>query len=241
MERLNNRWAMVVGAALALAGCQAGGESPEVPSDPPTCYDASPGVYQLVESNDSFRVISATWKPGERDDWHQHPPLVAYFLTDVDGKLHYPDGSSKAVKGSAGEVKLLGDSETHSFEHVGAEECRMILVERVHEGAAPAMPEGSQPPCYEVSGDVYKVLGENDVMRVIMGTWAPGKRDEWHSHPPLAAYAVTPTDGLLHYDGADSKPVKIDLGQVKLIAKPESHAFENAGKSECRILIVELK
>jgi quercetin dioxygenase-like cupin family protein len=241
MKSYLTRIALLLPLAVAAAGCQAGETPDGPPAEPPACYDASPDVYQLIAENASFRVIAASWDPGQRDDWHEHPPLAAYFLTDVDGKLHYPDGSSKAVKGSAGEVKLLAEGEVHYFEHVGAEECRMVLIERTHGGDVPAMPEGSKPPCYEVSADVYKVLGENDGLRVILGTWEPGKRDEWHSHPPLAAYAVTSTKGMLHYDGADSKNVTIEQGQVKLIAEPESHAFENAGDSECRILIIELK
>ena len=42
-------------------------------------YKASPDVYKLISENDQFRVIQATWKPGQRDAWHSHAgALVAY-------------------------------------------------------------------------------------------------------------------------------------------------------------------
>ena len=33
----------------------------------------SPDVYKVIAENNNTRVIPATWKPGQRDEWHSHP------------------------------------------------------------------------------------------------------------------------------------------------------------------------
>lgn len=225
---------------LLAAGCESAGPTAEPPAEPGPCYEVSPGVYTLLAENSSFRVIEARWAAGQKDQWHEHPPLAAFFVTDVNGKLHYPDGSSKDVRGKAGEVKLTAEPETHYFENLADAECRVVLFERVHAGMVPTPGPNDRPPCADASPEVYRVLAENDALRVILATWEAGKQDEWHSHPPLAAYALTPVNGRLRYQTADDKVVQGDAGMVTLLAAPESHSFQNAG-AECRMVLVELR
>ena len=42
------------------------------------------------------------------------------------------------------------------------------------------------PRSATASPDVYKVLAEDKEMRVILATWQPGQRDQWHAHPVMA-------------------------------------------------------
>jgi hypothetical protein len=37
-------------------------------------------------------VILATRRPGQRDQWHSHPALGVYFLTDCEPRVYTPDG-----------------------------------------------------------------------------------------------------------------------------------------------------
>lgn len=39
-------------------------------------YVASPDVYKVIAESNNTRVILATWKPGQRDAWHSHPPAA---------------------------------------------------------------------------------------------------------------------------------------------------------------------
>ena len=236
------RWYGCMLILLAAVGCQCTGGTPgPAADDSPLCYEASPGVYGLVAENASFRVISATWDGGERDEWHSHPPLAAYFLTDVQGRLHYRDGSSKEVRGAAGDVNLLDGGETHYFENTAGAECRMVLFERVWQGIVPKPTEDASPACYDASPEVYKIIGENDLVRVILSTWEPGKRDDWHSHPPLAAYFLTEVQGRLIYQTGLENEISGNAGMAKLLGKTEKHAYENTSDAECRVVIVELK
>jgi mannose-6-phosphate isomerase-like protein (cupin superfamily) len=120
-----------VSASLVVAGALATPVSVWAQAVAPS-YKAAPDVYKLISENDQFRVILATWKPGQRDAWHSHAgPLVAYTLTDCNSRIHMPDGKSTQVRSrKAGEVAFNPVITSHSFENVGTTECKSLLVER---------------------------------------------------------------------------------------------------------------
>ena len=97
----------------------------------PPSYKAQPDVYRLLSENEHFRVIEATWKPGQRDAWHSHAgQLAAYRLTDCSSRIHTPDGKSQVRNGEAGGVTFNPVIQSHSFENIGAKECKTIFVEK---------------------------------------------------------------------------------------------------------------
>lgn len=98
----------------------------------PLSYKASPDVYKLLAENDQFRVILATWKPGQRDVQHSHSPSVAYRLTDCKSRLFGPDGKvTREGEAKAGTVALQPDAiSSHSLENTGTTVCQTLLVER---------------------------------------------------------------------------------------------------------------
>jgi len=94
-------------------------------------YQASPEVYKLAGENDQFRVIVATWKPGQRDAWHSHVgPAATYRLTDCQARIHMPDGTYRDASGVAGRVAFNPIIPSHSFENTGTTECKVVIVER---------------------------------------------------------------------------------------------------------------
>lgn len=99
-------------------------------SAPPT-YKADPGVYQVIFENDSFRVISATWQPGQGDKSHSHSAAsIAYALTDCNLKLTSADGKVVNITAKAGSANAVGMTPSHTATNVGPAECRSILIER---------------------------------------------------------------------------------------------------------------
>jgi quercetin dioxygenase-like cupin family protein len=97
----------------------------------PTSYKASPEVYKLIAENDQFRVIQATWKPGQRDAWHSHAgALASYLLTDCKSRVHTPDGKYQERSRKAGEANFSPVIASHAVENVGTTECRLVIVER---------------------------------------------------------------------------------------------------------------
>lgn len=105
---------------------------PEVRAQPVApSYTADPAVYKLLSENEHFRVIMATWQPGQRDAWHAHAGvLTSYRLTDCTMKSHTPDGKSVERTGKAGSVSYNPVIASHSLENVGTTACRVLIVER---------------------------------------------------------------------------------------------------------------
>lgn len=66
--------------------------------DVPLSHEADPDVYRVIAENENFRVIVATWQPGQQDAPHSHPANAAYRLTDCKNRIfqsgwqHRPGG-----------------------------------------------------------------------------------------------------------------------------------------------------
>lgn len=100
--------------------------------DAPRSYIASPDVYKVVAKNNDTRIILATWKPGQRDEWHSHPPGAAvYVLTDCETlRLYSSDGQYVDGSLKAGTAEIHPVVHSHSFENRSDTECRMVFVEQ---------------------------------------------------------------------------------------------------------------
>ena len=48
----------------------------------PRSFVASPDIYKVAAQNEQYKVISVTWKPGQKDVLHSHPANGVYYLTD---------------------------------------------------------------------------------------------------------------------------------------------------------------
>jgi quercetin dioxygenase-like cupin family protein len=102
------------------------GQIPQGALDPQV---ASPDVFELLAFDSNVRVLRATWQPGQHDNLHGHPALVAYALTDITGKLTTKDNAEKPVSVHEGSALLEGPVAGHSFENLGTAPAQMLLVE----------------------------------------------------------------------------------------------------------------
>ena len=94
--------------------------------------------YKVEFENELVRVLRIKVGPGEKSIMHQHPNAVAIFLTDVNGKFTFPDGTSQDVTSKAGEARWT-PAITHMPENVGSQPFEVILVEM--KSTAPAPPK----------------------------------------------------------------------------------------------------
>jgi quercetin dioxygenase-like cupin family protein len=206
----------------------------------PIAADVSPEHYRILAENDYLRIVYANWGPEETDDMHSHPPFAAYFLTDFDGRLHYPDGTTAKMSVKAGEAIVRPADPAHLVENSLNQKSEMILVERKIEFPVETL-EDAAPLSHEMSPEVYRVIAENEYLRVVEATWQPGQRDLFHSHPPFAAYLLTDVDGLLHFPGGAPAKVRITSGKGMAQYADPSHSFENLSDKPIKMLIVEAK
>ncbi len=106
--------------------------------------------------------------------------------------------------------------------------------------AAPVL-AGDAPPSFEANPDVYKVLAENDEMRVVLATWKPGHKDKSHSHPMAAVYTITDCNARIATPDGKVREVNLKAGAARVNPAVSSHTFENVGKTECQQVLVERK
>ena len=96
-------------------------------------------------------------------------------------------------------------------------------------------------PDFTASADVYKVRAENEQYRVVEGTWKPGQRDAFHSHPAMLYYWVTPCSLRAYLPDGATREFAVTAGQAGSQAPIASHAVENVSTSECKIVMFESK
>ena len=108
------------------------GSTPSIAEDAPPASEASPEVYKVLTENDQFRVIEATWQPGQEDKRHSHPAdRVSLYQTDCELQLTNADGSQRVAKPKAGTARAISGKPvaSHSAKNVGADVCIIHIVE----------------------------------------------------------------------------------------------------------------
>ena len=98
----------------------------------PPAHVASPEVYRILAENDQFRVIEATWQPGQEDNFHSHTPdRVSLYQTDCTLRLTNADGSSRVGKPKAGTAKARTGKpvKSHKAKNLGDQVCVIRIVE----------------------------------------------------------------------------------------------------------------
>ena len=91
--------------------------------------------YKVEFENAQVRVLRVKVGSKEKSIMHQHPDAVAIFLTDVNGKFSFPNGTSEAVTSKAGDARWT-PAITHLPENAGDQPFEVILVELKSKPAA---------------------------------------------------------------------------------------------------------
>lgn len=92
----------------------------------------------------------------------------------------------------------------------------------------------------QAAGDHYKVIAENDRVRVLEYRGAPGSRTEMHGHPNVIAYAVTDAKARFHNPDGSSMDIELAAG-TGMETPPFEHSTENTGDAEAVVVLVEMK
>ena len=91
----------------------------------------------------------------------------------------------------------------------------------------------------KLSPQYYKVLLENDEVRVLEFRAKPGEKEPMHSHPSAVVYNF---EGFKVRSTVDGKTQEvIGKGGEALWRPPITHSFENIGETDVHALVVELK
>ena len=88
--------------------------------------------------------------------------------------------------------------------------------------------------------DKYKVVLENDRVRVFDYRDHPGDRTKEHTHKDFVLYVVEPFKRKLTFPNGESKTRDFKAGEV-IFMKAQTHIGENVGTHDTHAFIVELK
>jgi quercetin dioxygenase-like cupin family protein len=91
-----------------------------------------------------------------------------------------------------------------------------------------------------IAPGIYKVLLDNERVRISEVKFKPGDKVGTHSHPDHAVYVMSA--GTLQMIGADGKKkdVTVKVGDV-IWAQAETHQTINTGATQVDLLVIELK
>jgi mannose-6-phosphate isomerase-like protein (cupin superfamily) len=96
------------------------------------------------------------------------------------------------------------------------------------------------PDPIHTDGDKYKVLLENEHVRVLAYTDQPGEKTHLHQHPQFVLYTLAPFKRKLGLADGRTFEREFTAGEV-LYSRGETHCGENIGSTPTRIIMVELK
>ena len=89
-------------------------------------------------------------------------------------------------------------------------------------------------------GDKYKVLLENDRVRVLGYTDQPGEKTQQHLHPSFVVYAVGSFKRRLTLADGRVLTREFKAGDI-LYSQGETHIGENIGTTPTQVIMVEVK
>jgi len=88
--------------------------------------------------------------------------------------------------------------------------------------------------------DKYKVIFENELVRVLEYRDEPGQATQPHEHPASVMYTLSSFDRRLVAEGGESRDVTLVAGEVRWL-DAQVHSGENIGQTPTHVLFVELK
>jgi len=92
----------------------------------------------------------------------------------------------------------------------------------------------------QVAPEQFKMLLENEHVRVLEFRMKPGDKQEMHTHPATVHIELTPTK--VKITNPDGKAVEVEGKEGETIwVDPVKHTVENIGNDEIHGYIVELK
>ena len=91
-----------------------------------------------------------------------------------------------------------------------------------------------------VAPDVYKVVVENDRVRILEVRAKPGDKADMHSHPAAVAVFIAGTQARFRFPDGETREGELKSNEWRYL-EPIEHATEILGPGELHMLVIELK
>ena len=106
---------------------------------------------------------------------------------------------------------------------------------------SPAPPASAQVDALTASPDNFRLVLENDRVRVLEYSLLPGKRDHRHTHPRRVAHVIAGGTLRVHFPDGRHMDFEEKAGDTSWGDPAPLHDTENIGTTPIRILLVEVK
>ncbi|MBI3680541.1 MAG: hypothetical protein HY235_09110 [Acidobacteria bacterium] len=197
----------------------------------------APDQVKVVFENDRVRVLHFN-EPGHgKLPMHSHPAYVTVGFTTNHSKYTFPDGKTKDQRTKAGDVTYSKDM-THAFENLSDAADESIMVELKKPGAAAAAKTTLDP--VKLDPKHYKVVINNDQVRVLRAKYEPHEKSVMHEHP--ATVAVFVSGGHVKFTLPDgTSQDNNSKAHDATWADAGKHLPENVGDKPTEVIVIELK
>lgn len=196
----------------------------------------APDIYKVLLDNASVRVLEVSGKAGQKAAMHRHPNYVVYSLADGSVKHTDPKGAVADSSLKAGQA-MWRDAESHASEVVS--DIRVLLFElkapagRARRGGGGGADPAATDPAH------FKVLLDNEHVRVLDFNASPGDKIAMHWHPDYVTYSIS--GGKTTFSFPKGKDVVSDAKPGDAAwHKSENHAGQ-IGDTAQHVLLVEIK
>ena len=88
-----------------------------------------PDKFKVLLENEHVRVVEYSLKPGEKDDWHTHPPKSSYVVTGGKLKVHLENGEIIVADEKTGTASWMNYVGKHYVENIGATTVTIVFTE----------------------------------------------------------------------------------------------------------------
>ncbi len=200
----------------------------------------SPDVYNVLLENEDIKILEVTFAPGQSDNMHEHYPSTAYIIEGGKAEVTLPNGTVNEINPTNGLTVHNPEKAKHQVKNIGDNTMKIILFERKNTRTIVKTKQELILP-EEVSPDVYKVLLENDEVKVTEVTFQPGQGDEMHQHGVMSIYGIT--GGKLQNVSPDGnvREMEVPDGFVGHRNTVTTHQMKNIGDNVVKIILVEHK
>jgi len=255
-QKLNRRFILAFGIALSLIACnnQAGKkDEPATDSVAKAATDSvkpaatvkevatddvtvAPNLYKVLADSAGIKIVEATYKPGDSSAMHSHPDYAIYTIAGGSAAFYTKDGAKMVNEMKTGMTNIR-PAEFHSVKNVGKTTIKVLLVELTRPQGSVAL--DASLDATKAAAAHYKLLRDTLGIRIIEANYKPGESSNMHAHPDAAVYAISGgTAEFSPKDGAKSTN-EFKTG-VSFIAPAGTHTVKNVGKTNMKILLVEV-
>jgi len=198
----------------------------------------APERVTVLFENDQVRVLRFTEPGHSKLPMHSHPPYVSVSFTADHSKYMFPDGKTSEERTKAGAVEYSKEV-THAFENLSDSTGESVMVELKNGPPTGAAMKTEMDPV-KVDPKHYKVVIDNDRVRVLRARYGPHEKSVMHEHP--ASVAVYMTDGHAKFTLPDgtSQETNFKARDAKW-ADAGKHLPEDLGDKPMEVVVIELK